>query len=99
MREYGFKYYGMAKPVSISQINRTLRELRDVGLSVSESRIGDPIGQNRLPQRVNYGQLEADVNRNKLMSEVNDLCRIARKAHGTFFFSKDSYFEKPMNDE
>jgi hypothetical protein len=98
MLEYNYEWYGAAKPVSISQINRTLRDLNKAGLIVFESRICDPIGDG-LPQRVKFWQMAADVDRNKLLCEIDNACNAAKKAHGTFLFSRDVYFDKPMDSD
>ena len=65
---------------------------------VYETRLDDPI-DNGLPQRVKYWQLLSEVDKNKLIADVNRVCSLARKSHGTFLFAKDVYFDKPMNDE
>jgi hypothetical protein len=96
MLKYGFEWYGASKPVSISQINRTLRDLHTAGIITYETRIDDPI-DNGLPQRVKYWQLLSDVDKNKLIADVRRVCGLARKAHGTFFLTKDRYFDKPMD--
>lgn len=96
MLEHGYRWYGAEKPVSISQINRTLRDLYAVGLIVYEMRLDDPIGDG-LPQRVKYWQMTEAVDKNKLIHNVNEVCRLAGKAHGTFFLTKDRYFDKPMD--
>jgi len=96
MLEHGFKWYGANKPVSISQINRTLRDLLKAGVIVKETRIDEPLG-NGLPSRVNYYQLAADVDRNKLLSEINRVLGTAGNVHGTFFIYTDHFFDKPFN--
>ena len=97
MLSYGFAWYGAARPVSVSQINRTLRDLLADGLIVGESRL-DEGSNGALPQRVNYWQVAGHVARNKLLNEVVNVCRTASKAHGTFLFNRDSFFDKPMDD-
>jgi len=99
MLEFNFTWYGASRPVSISQINRTLRDLYAAGLITYEERLDDPISHSGLPQRVKYWQLADAVERNRLLQEVNEICSVARKAHGTFLFTKDMYFDKPMNTD
>ena len=82
--------------MSISQINRTLRDLHNAGLVTFEYRI-DEHTQNKLPQRVKYWQLTAEIERNKLLAEVVDACRKAGRAHGLMFFG--GLVEQPFNDE
>jgi hypothetical protein len=96
MLETGFEWYGAKRPVSISQINRTLRDLFAAGVIVKESRMCDPI-DGGLPSRVNYWQLASEVERNALLHEIRDVLRTASKAHGTFFFGHDHFFDKPMD--
>lgn len=96
MLEYGYEWHGVGKkPVSISQINRTLRDLHAAGQIVFEYRI-DEHTQNKLPQRVKYWQLADAVDRNKLINEVNCACKLARRAHGVMFFG--GLVEKPMDE-
>ena len=92
MLEHNFEWYGAKKPVSISQINRTLKDLLNAGLI----RIDAPNGEG-LPSRVNYWQLASEVERNALLLEIRCVLRTASKAHGTFFFGHDRFFEQPMN--
>lgn len=98
MLEHNHKWYGAPQPVSISQINRTLRDLHAAGIIVFEYRLNEPYGQQGLPQRVKYWQVAADVERNQLIAEVNEVCRTAEKAHGTFFLTKNRFFEEPFDD-
>lgn len=95
MLELNYEWYGAKKPVSISQINRTLRDLYAAGLTVKETRIDEPL-DNGLPSRVNYWQMADSVERNKLLIKAHDVCSQAEKAHGTFFFGYDHFFDKPM---
>lgn len=98
MLEHNHSWYGLDKPVSISQINRTLRDLFSAGIVVKESRIDDPLADG-LPVRVNYWQMAHEIERNKLLAEIRAVLGDAEKAHGTFFFGTDNYFEKPYNSE
>jgi len=95
MLEHNFEWYGASRPVSISQINRTLKDLLNAGLLVRESRIDAPNGDG-LPCRVNYWQLASEVERNALLLEIRGVLRTASKAHGTFFFGHDHFFEQPF---
>lgn len=78
-------WYGAPKPVSISQIHRTLRDMYAAGLVAFEYRIDDGFNGN-LPQRVKYWQLADAVDRNKLINEVNGACRRAGRVHGVKMF-------------
>ncbi|MBL1265721.1 hypothetical protein [Candidatus Methylomicrobium oryzae] len=98
MLEHNHNWYGAPRPVSISQINRTLRDLHAAGLIVFEYRLDEPYGQQGLPQKVKYWQMADGRERNQLIAEVNAVCRIAEKAHGTFFLFKDRFFEEPMDE-
>lgn len=97
MLEHNYEWYGAKKPVSISQINRTLRDLLSAGLIVKETRIDEPLTHEGLPSRVNYWQMADSVERNGLLTRVRDVCRQAEKAHGTFLFNYDIFFDKPMD--
>jgi hypothetical protein len=90
------EWYGAPRPVSISQINRTLRDLHSAGLIVFEYRLDEPYGQNGLPQKVKYWQMAEGVERNRLVVEVNEVCRTAKKAHGVLFFG--GLIEEPFDD-
>jgi hypothetical protein len=90
------EWYGAPRPVSISQINRTLRDLHAAGLIIFEYRLAEPWGQNGLPQNVKYWQMAAGVERNRLIAEVNAVCRTAGKAHGVLFFG--GLIEEPFDD-
>jgi hypothetical protein len=90
------EWYGAPRSVSISQINRTLRDLHAAGLIVFEYRLDDPYGQNGLPQKVKYWQMADGLERNKLIGEVNEVCRTAEKAHGVLFFG--GLIEKPFDE-
>ena len=82
--DYGF--YGAAKPVSISQINRTLRDLHEAGVIVFELRLDEDCG-NRLPQRVKHWQMAADVERNRLIDDCNKLySKVDKAKHGLKLF-------------
>ena len=96
MLESNFEWYGALKPVSISQIHRTLRDLYNSGVITFETRI-DEDTQNAIPQRVKYWQLTDAVDRNKLIGEVNDACKLAGKAHGVMFFGSLVY--PPLTDQ
>jgi len=96
MLETGFEWYGAKRPVSISQIHRTLRDLFNAGILVKESRLCDPI-DGGLPSRVNYWQLASEVEHNALLHEIRGVLRTASKAHGTFFFGHDRFFDQPMD--
>jgi hypothetical protein len=80
------EYYGAPRPVSISQINRTLRDLHAADLIIFEYRLDESYGQQGLPQKVKYWQMADGLERNKLIAEVNAVCRTAKKAHGVLFF-------------
>ncbi|WKJ91363.1 hypothetical protein QZJ86_04330 [Methylomonas montana] len=96
MLEHGYDWHGVdKKPVSISQINRTLRDLYAAGLIVFELKITDTT-QNKLPQRVKYWQLAGEVGRNKLINEVNSACRLAGRVHGVMFFG--GLIEQPVSE-
>jgi hypothetical protein len=97
MFSYNYKWYGMEKPISISQINRTLRDLLADGLIVSESRLDEAHGNRGLPQRVNYWQMADALDRNRLLLEVRDACSTAGKAHGMLLFG--GYVYQPMDAE
>jgi len=97
MLEYNFEWYGAKKPVSISQINRTLRDLLSAGVIAKETRIDDSITGNGLPCRVNYYQLADAVERNAFLTEINQTLGKAEKCHGTFLFGYDHFFNKPFN--
>jgi len=84
MLEDNFEYYGAVNPVSISQINRTLRDLHAAGLITKDSRIDAPNGDG-LPCRVKYWQLSGEIDRNKLLLEIRNALQTAGKCHGTFF--------------
>ena len=87
MFEHGYKWYGAKKPVSISQINRTLRDLLLAGLVVRESRL-DEDADRGLPQRVWYYQLASEQDSNALKKEVQKLHHAVDKAkHGSRFFT------------
>lgn len=88
--------YGAPRPVSISQIHRTLRDLHAVGLVIFEYRLEDPSGQKGLPQKVKYWQMAEGVERHKLIAEVNAVFRTAQKAHGVLFFG--GLLEEPFDD-
>lgn len=96
MLEQNPEWYGAPRPVSISQINRTLRDLHAAGLIIFEYRLDDPYGQKGLPQKVKYWQMVEGVERNRLITEVNAVCRTAQKAHGVLFFG--GLLEKPFDD-
>ncbi|PKD39616.1 hypothetical protein CWO84_14240 [Methylomonas sp. Kb3] len=95
MLEYTPEWYGAANPVSISQIHRTLRDLYAAGLIAFEYRIDDGFNGN-LPQRVKYWQLAGEVERNKLINEVNSACRLAGRVHGVMFFG--GLIEQPVSE-
>jgi len=99
MLEGGNKWYGAEKTVNISQIHRTLRDLLAVGLVVYEMRLDDAWGNGKLPQRVKYWQMADAADRNKLINAVYKVCKLASKAHGTFLFTRDRFFDQPMNAE
>jgi hypothetical protein len=90
------EWYGAPRPVSISQINRTLRDLHAAGLIIFEYRLDVAWGQKGLPQKVKYWQMAAGVERNQLIAEVNAVCRTAKKAHGVLFFG--GLIEEPFDD-
>jgi hypothetical protein len=96
MLEQNPEYYGAPRPVSISQINRTLRDLHAAGLIIFEYRLDVAWGQKGLPQKVKYWQMAAGVERNQLIAEVNAVCRTAKKAHGVLFFG--GLIEEPFDD-
>ena len=96
MLEHSFEWYGANNPVSISQINRTLRDLLKAGVIVKVSRIDEPF-ENGLPRLVNYYQLTNEVDRNELRREINRALRTASQVHGTFLFTTDHFFEKPCD--
>jgi hypothetical protein len=96
MLEQNPEWYGAPRPVSISQINRTLRDLHAAGLIIFEYRLDDPYGQNGLPQKVKYWQMADGLERNKLIAEVNAVCRTAKKAHGVLFFG--GLIEEPFDE-
>lgn len=98
MLKYQFEWYGAKGPVSIAQINRTLRDLLEAGLVTKTSQIDPPLDTG-LPQRVNYWQLASEVERNKLLTEVREVYNKAQQVHGTFFLSDDHYFDKPYTPE
>lgn len=91
-----YEWYGASKPVSISQINRTLRDLHDAGLVVFEYRIDPPL-YKCLPQRVKYWQMADAVERNKLINEVVDVCTRASKVHGETMF--DAVIYNPVSQD
>jgi hypothetical protein len=96
MLEQAPEWYGAPRPVSISQINRTLMDLYVAGLIIFEYRLDEPYGKQGLPQRVKYWQMAADVERNQLIAEVNAVCRTAQRAHGVLFFG--GLIEKPFDE-
>ena len=96
MLEHNWEWYGAKKPVAISQINRTLRDLLAAGVIVKETRIDDSITGNGLPCRVNYYQLADAVERNALLAEINKTLAKAEKCHGTFLFTTDHFFNQPF---
>jgi len=96
MLEHGFKWYGASKPVSISQINRTLRDLLKAGVIIRSSRIDEPF-ETGLPRLVNYYQLAGAVDRNELKREINLALRAAGQVHGTFLFSTEHFFTEPFD--
>jgi hypothetical protein len=95
--EHGFKWYGAARPVSISQINRTLRDLLKAGVIVKETRIDEPRDTGLLASKVNYYQLADSVDRNALLREIDQVLRTAGNVHGTFLFSTDHFFREPFD--
>jgi hypothetical protein len=95
MLEHNYEWYGAKKPVSISQIHRTLRDLLAAGVLVKETRIDEPL-ENGLPCRVNYYQLANAVERNAFLTEINQTLAIAEKCHGTFLFTTDHFFNEPF---
>jgi len=97
MLEINFKWYGAAKPVSISQIHRTLRDLLKAGVIVKETRIDEPRDTGLLASRVNYYQLADSVDRNTLLREIDQVLRTAGNVHGTFLFSTDHFFNEPFD--
>jgi len=97
MLEYNFEWYGAKKPVSISQINRTLRDLLDAGVIVKERRLDEPPCRDGLPSWVNYYQLTDAVDRNAFLTEINQTLGKAEKCHGTFLFTTDHFFYEPFN--
>jgi hypothetical protein len=97
MLELNFKWYGAAKPVSTSQINRTLRDLLKAGVIVKETRIDEPRDTGLLGSRVNYYQLADAVDRNTLLREIDQVLRTASSVHGTFLFSIDHFFNEPFD--
>ena len=90
----GHDWYGLKRPVSISQINRTLRDLLAAGLVDRESSIDDV--NSGLPQRVWYYFIAGEKERNKMLHEIKGVLRTAEKCHGTFFFDATTYFDKPF---
>jgi len=96
MLEYNFEWYGAKKPVSISQINRTLRDLLSAGVIVKERRLDEPPGHEGLPGWVNYYQVADAVERNAFLAEINQTLAIAEKCHGTFLFGHDHFFNQPF---
>jgi len=97
MLELNFKWYGAARPVSISQINRTLRDLLKAGVIVKETRIDEPFDTGLLASRVNYYQLADSVDRNTLLREIDQVLRTAGQVHGTFLFSTAHFFTEPCD--
>jgi hypothetical protein len=95
--EHGFVWYGLTKPVSISQINRTLRDLLKAGVIVKETRLDEPRDTGLLASRVNYYQLADAVDRNALLREIDQVLRTAGTVHGTFLFGTDHYFREPFD--
>jgi hypothetical protein len=96
MLELNFKWYGADRPVSISQINRTLRDLLKAGVIVRSSRIDEPF-ETGLPRLVNYYQLAGAVDRNELKREINRALMTAGNVHGTFLFSTEHFFTEPCD--
>jgi hypothetical protein len=90
------EWYGAPRPVSISQINRTLRDLHAVGLIVFEYRLDVAWGQKGLLQKVKYWQMAKGVECNQLIAEVNATCRTAQKAYGVLFFG--GFLEEPFDE-
>jgi hypothetical protein len=99
MLEYNYKWYGANQPVSISQINRTLRDLLKAGLIIKETRIDEPNDTGLLASRVNYYQLADSVERNTLLREIDQVLRTAGNVQGTFLFSTDHYLTEPFNPD
>lgn len=97
MLEHNFEWYGASKPVSIAQIHRTLRDLLAAGVIVKETQLDDSLTGNGLPSLVNYYQLAGEIERNKLLAEINQTLSTAGKCHGTFFFGVTHFFDKPFN--
>jgi hypothetical protein len=65
------------------------------GLIIFEYRLDAPYEQTGLPQKVKYWQIAEDVERNRLIAEVNAVCRTAQKAHGVLFFG--ALLENPFD--
>ena len=99
MLETDFEYYGAVKPVSISQINRTLRDLYAAGLITKERRLEEPDTRDGLPRWVNYWQLSGEIDRNKLLLEIRNALQTAGKCHGTFLMTTDQYFCEPFKPD
>jgi DNA-binding transcriptional ArsR family regulator len=84
--KYGWDGYDIKAIPSKEQLYRTLRDLLEAGLVVSEKQKDEPL-DNGLPYWCNYYQLAGEVEKNAITAECNEVYQKVRKAkYGSSLF-------------